>query len=335
MGRLSGLISGSRWARPATVAVVLLAVSGLIGALVAQTGGGRPSANLSDRATTLPVSASLAPPLSDAPLATTTTTPILPVASEPWLPATPSPPPAAPILTSKSGSDPVFYRLHISAPVVFVTVDDGWVRDPRVIDFVRQSGWPISVFLIERAAMGAPAYFRQLQSAGATIEDHTFDHPYLTALGTDRQTSEICRPMHDYPGMFGKSPTLLRPPYGAWNPTTTRVARSCGLAAVVEWSATYFEGRLAIAGGTHLRSGDVILLHFNSALYADLVRLRQLLASQGLAVGRLESYISGSTSVGQPAAATPPTVTTAPGSTTSVSSPATTQPSSTTSTTEP
>ena len=242
------------------------------------------------------------------------------------MPVTPSPPRATPILTSGGPSDPVYYRLHISAPVVFVTIDDGWVRDPRIIDFLHQTGWPISIFLIERAASQGLPYFRQLQAAGATVEDHTFDHPYLNSLGADRQTSEICTPMHDYPGMFGQSPTLLRPPYGAWNPTTARVARTCGLSAVVEWSATFYNGRLAIAGGTHLRPGDVILLHFTPVLYSDLIQLRQILARQGLAVGHLESYIS----TGPPAGASA-TTSTAPAPTTTGPSPTTT----TSSTTQP
>ena len=309
---------------------VLVALAGSIGAVVAQPGGQRGAGVLSERGTApAPSISPTAPPAPDS----SATTRVVPDNVEPWVPATPSPPPATPILTGNGSSDPVFYRLHISAPVVFVTVDDGWVRDPRVIDFLHQSGWPISIFLIERAAMGAPGYFRQLQSAGATIEDHTFDHPFLNSLGSDRQTSEICRPMHDYPGMFGQAPTLLRPPYGAWNPTTARAARSCGLSAVVEWSATYFNGRLAISGGTHLRPGDVILLHFDAPLYNDLVQLRRILASQGLAVGRLESYLPGSSSSTPATTEFPPVTssgTTLPsGSATTVPSSPTTQPIST------
>ena len=299
---------------------------------MAQPGGQRGAGVLSERGTAPAPSISVTAPPPPAPDSSTTTS-VVPDIVEPWVPATPSPPPATPVLTANGSSDPVFYRLHISAPVVFVTIDDGWVRDPRVVDFLHQTGWPISVFLIERAATGAPGYFRQLQSAGATIEDHTFDHPFLNSLGSDRQSSEICRPVHDYPGLFGQAPTLLRPPYGAWNPTTTRVARSCGLSAVVEWSATYFDGRLAISGGTHLRSGDVILLHFDALLYPDLVKLRQILASQGLAVGRLESYLSGRPALGAPTTTLPPTVSTtsASGSPTTVTSPSTTQPATTTS----
>ena len=314
------LINRSTWTRLATVGSILLASAGIIGAIVAQPGGQRGVLPESGTAPAPSVSSTSSPSLA---LGPSTTTPIIPV--EPWVPATPSPPSPTPILTANGSSDPVFYRLHIPGPVVFVTIDDGWVRDPRVIDFLHQTGWPISIFLIERAAMGAPAYFHQLQSAGATIEDHTFDHPFLNTLGADRQSSEICRPVHDYPGMFGHAPTLLRPPYGAWNPTTARVARSCGLSAVVEWSATYFQGRLAISGGTHLRSGDVILLHFDAPLYDDLVKLRQILASQGLSVGRLESYISG-----PPPNGTSPTVTLPPASTTSIPGSATTAPTPTT-----
>jgi peptidoglycan/xylan/chitin deacetylase (PgdA/CDA1 family) len=308
-----------RWDRPRVLAVAsaatLVAGAGA-GLVIAQPASQRHRAVTSVPSTTFGPSGW--PAFADPSTTDTTDTTIAePIETEPSVPATPSPPPATPVLTSNSTA-PVIYRLRLSAPVVFVTIDDGWVRDPRIISFLRQSGWPVSVFLIERAALKDPNYFRQLSAAGATIEDHTYDHPYLTSLGADRQTYEVCRPEADYGGLLGHTPTLLRPPYGAWNPTTQNVAHSCGLAAVVEWSATMSAGRLAVAG-PRLRGGDIILLHFTSTLYNDLVDLRSILASGGFAVGRLESYLSAPATTPDTAAA--PTTSTAPATSTASTAP--------------
>lgn len=296
-----------RWGRSKALVVVAatsaiaVTVTGLMLSQSQSSGPRRRATIIAPKAAapkTVPLFIESLPTDSTSTTATTATTVAAGAETEPSIPATPTPPAATPVLAANGPAAPVFYRLRISAPVVFVTIDDGWVRDPRIVDFLHQSGWPISVFLIERAASADPNYFRGLAAAGATIEDHTFDHPYLTSLGADRQTYEICRPEHDYPGIFGRIPTLLRPPYGAWNPTTERVAHSCGLGAVVEWSATMSAGRLAIAGSPRLRGGDIILLHFNSNLYNDLITLRKTLAASGLAVGKLESYLSASTAGG-------------------------------------
>ena len=323
MGRLS------RLARPRVVTAIAGASAAaiVIAALVVVLPG-------SPRRKAVTVAPSTTTPTLPFFVVPSTTAPALaePTDTEPSIPVTPTPPAATPLLTSNAVSAPVFYRLHLSAPVVFVTIDDGWVRDPRVIGFLRQTGWPISIFLIERAAAGDPNYFRQMSAAGATIEDHTYDHPFLTSLGPDRQSYEVCRPVHDYGGLLGHTPTLLRPPYGAWNPTTQRVAHGCGLGAVVEWSATMSAGRLAVAG-PRLRGGDIILLHFTPTLYSDLVTLRGILASNGLSVGRLESYLSSATSGGPPVAAIPTSTTSQAPTTSTVPANPNPAPSTTTTTT--
>jgi peptidoglycan/xylan/chitin deacetylase (PgdA/CDA1 family) len=338
-GRLSRLARPRVLSAAAAAAAVAVAVATVV---FAQPGSQRRGALTVDPSTTTAPSAM--PSWADP--STTDTTFAEPADTEPLVAPTTGAPEPTPILISNSIAAPVFYRLHLSSPVVFVTIDDGWVQDPRVITFLRQSGWPVTVFLIERAALKNPSYFRQLSAAGATIEDHTYDHPYLTSLSAGGQSSEICRPAHDYAGLVGNTPTLLRPPYGAWNPTTQSVAHACGLAAVVEWSATMSAGHLAVAG-PRLRGGDIILLHFTSTLYSDLVALRGILAADHLSVGRLESYLISATSpsASGPSAAGPTTTssTTTSGSTTTTStvtaspsqSPTTTAPSTTATTSTP
>jgi peptidoglycan/xylan/chitin deacetylase (PgdA/CDA1 family) len=46
---------------------------------------------------------------------------------------------------------PVIYRVATTQPVVFLTIDDGWVRDPQVINFIRDHQLPATVFLLTAA----------------------------------------------------------------------------------------------------------------------------------------------------------------------------------------
>ena len=75
--------------------------------------------------------------------------------------ALPSPePPAAPL----GGSAAVSRHVATDQKVVFVTIDDGWVRDPRVLELIRSTHLPVSLFVLERPATDGLQYFRELQS---------------------------------------------------------------------------------------------------------------------------------------------------------------------------
>jgi peptidoglycan/xylan/chitin deacetylase (PgdA/CDA1 family) len=185
----------------------------------------------------------------------------------------------------------VISQLKTTAPVVFITIDDGYSRDPRVITLVRLLHLPITAFVIRGPALAGRPFWQALQAAGATIEDHTVTHPNLRHLTLADQQHEICSPLDDYATWFGHRPTLVRPPYGDYNPATRWVTASCGLRAVVLWRATMTDGHLAIQGG-HFRPGEIILLHWRPSLYDDLSHLVLLLQAQHFTVGRLETSIT-------------------------------------------
>jgi peptidoglycan/xylan/chitin deacetylase (PgdA/CDA1 family) len=183
------------------------------------------------------------------------------------------------------------YQVATHDPVVFVTIDDGFTRDPNVVDFVRTHQWPVSAFIIGSVAHQAPGYFRALQSAGATIEDHTDNHPDLPKLSADQQRAEICGPRNTYGTLVGATPTLLRPPYGNYDDTTRHAAAQCGIATMVLWNATMQDGNLQIVGRSTFRAGDIVLLHFRPSLLHDLQTLSTMFAAAHLRVVRLEDYV--------------------------------------------
>lgn len=177
--------------------------------------------------------------------------------------------------------------------LVFVTIDDGFFRDPRVVRFIATHHWPVSAFIIDRVAQQAPGWVKTLLAAGATLEDHTYSHPQLPTVSYAEQQQQICRPTLDFPRLFAVHPILFRPPYGSYDDATRRAATACGFGTVIEWTATMFNGVLKIAFRRPVKAGDIILMHFVPSLYTDLQRLDATLAQAHLHVGRLESYVTG------------------------------------------
>jgi peptidoglycan/xylan/chitin deacetylase (PgdA/CDA1 family) len=186
---------------------------------------------------------------------------------------------------------PVVNRVRTDDHVVFITIDDGWVRDRRVTDLVHREHLPVTVFLIQKAGQEDPAYFRDVASEGGSVQDHTFDHPHLSRLSRDRQSGEICPPMDWEENTFNHRPTLLRPPYGDYNRTTTEVAGDCGLHDVVTWSAEVKGTKLTYGSGHSLHPGDIVLFHFHNDLYDGLSRFIETARQQGFTFGRLEDYL--------------------------------------------
>ena len=188
------------------------------------------------------------------------------------------------------------YVTHVATRdrVVFITVDDGWYRDPAFLALVRAKHLPVSIFLTNAAASGKhAAYFRALVAAGAVIENHTLSHPRLTHVSTAVRTRQICAASAHDRTSFGSTPALLRPPYGDWNPSVVATAHACGMRAVIGWDAVMpSRGRLQTwGGGQRLHPGDIVLLHFTPGLTHQVVALLGLIARQHLRPAPLESYV--------------------------------------------
>jgi peptidoglycan/xylan/chitin deacetylase (PgdA/CDA1 family) len=196
--------------------------------------------------------------------------------------------PATPV--HLTGSAPAIDHVPTDEKVIFLGVDDGLVRDPALIELLREERIPLTLFISSEPAVDGRDFFRALEALGATVQDHTVTHPKLPTLGWSDQQRQICDEATTVGANYGHRPTLLRPPYGEWDSTTQGVAAACGLQAIVLWRGTTNDGRLDVVGG-RFHPGDILLMHFRNDLIENLhVVLRQARA-QGYRIGRLEDWI--------------------------------------------
>ncbi|MFD5659750.1 polysaccharide deacetylase family protein [Streptomyces hirsutus] len=195
------------------------------------------------------------------------------------------------------GSPPVVDHVPTRDKVVFLTYDDGAERDPRFIDLVRRRRLPVSMFLTDSVVGPGYGHFARLRSVGASLQNHTLDHPALRGLPYAGQRAEICGQQRKLTSRFGIRPHLFRPPYGAYDATTLRAAADCGITAVVLWRVTLEgDGTLTYVRGAHrLAPGDIISVPAGEipplTLAERTTRLLRELEEQGLRVGRLEDYV--------------------------------------------
>jgi peptidoglycan/xylan/chitin deacetylase (PgdA/CDA1 family) len=186
---------------------------------------------------------------------------------------------------------PVFSRIPTTDPVVFLTIDDGIVQDPAVLDYIRAQKIPVTMFPIPAYVEQNEPYFQAIHATGATVQDHTVHHNDLRSLSPANQKAEICGPLDEYQQKFGVRPWIFRPPYGAMNANVPYAARSCGIRAIVLWKAATNDGRVDTQGGP-LQAGDVVLMHFRTDLRQNLEVVLNQIHALGLRPAYLSDYLT-------------------------------------------
>ncbi|WP_369185080.1 polysaccharide deacetylase family protein [Streptomyces sp. Y1] len=198
----------------------------------------------------------------------------------------------------KDGLPPVVYRVPTDDKVVFLTVDDGWEKDPEFNRMAEELGIPLSAFVSDYLARENYGYFRDLHAQGVEINNHTINHRNLKVLDYETQRGEICNQQDQLEQQIGVRPRLFRPPYGEYNDDTLRAAASCGVQAVPLWNEEAFPDHMDYRyDDREFHPGDIILTHFRGpdiwkATMPDLLRkVVNDVTAAGFSLGRLDDYL--------------------------------------------
>ena len=196
-----------------------------------------------------------------------------------------------PLSPPEPPSKRVIHKIETTDPVVFLTIDDGYTRDPRVPDLLAEHGATATLFIVPAAVRDDPEYFARFVELGGTVNSHTVHHDHLKGLSEEDQRHEICHGAELITERLG-SPAgpYFRPPYGEWDSTTVRAALSCDLNCVVLWDISVNHGLIYMPSDT-IHPGDILILHFRADLYTDLQAVFAKLDQLGLSVARLEDYL--------------------------------------------
>lgn len=200
--------------------------------------------------------------------------------------------PVVPVSTPLSGPAPAFAKLPVSEPVVFLGIDDGWFQSLENLQWLKAHHLPFSLFLVDSQINNDYGYFKQLQDAGMTIEDHSVTHPDLAKLNLAGQQAQICGAADNYSRVFNRHPMFFRPPYGDYNALTQQAAAVCNIRAIVLWDVVLDNGAIQYQiPATHLEPGDIILMHFQNDLIPNMQTLNNELERDHLQIGRLEDWL--------------------------------------------
>jgi len=191
----------------------------------------------------------------------------------------------------------VVSKITTKNPVFFITIDDGWGQQKAAIDYVTATHLPVTSFLTNAAVQGNWSFFKKM-SAYDAVQNHSMTHKALSKDSTNKQY-EICGAQDRYTSKIGVKPWILRPPYGAGfmprRPSAAGVektAASCGIKHIALWNVTVDKnGKMQFAGKS-FQKGDIVLLHFEGDLKANLQALVKAYAKHGLKPASLSQYLA-------------------------------------------
>lgn len=171
------------------------------------------------------------------------------------------------------------------AKTVALTFDDSPDENntDKVLDILKRFNVKASFFMIGQPMEDVNATIvTRASNEGHLVLNHSFTHPRLSTLPPKELIHELTATSERIYELTGKYPLLMRPPYGSINQATVDAINAQGYTAIL-WSLDSLDWALkdknAIVENvlTHVRNGDIILMHSSRANQSSVEALSDII----------------------------------------------------------
>ncbi|MBC2582108.1 polysaccharide deacetylase family protein [Clostridium sp. DJ247] len=169
---------------------------------------------------------------------------------------------------AKANKGTMFINGPTNKKVVALTFDDG--PDSRItgamLDVLRDNNVKGSFFFVGNRLKSHAEVVKRADEEGNLVLIHSFSHAELTKLSPAEVNKELSQTKEIIFSLIGKSPAIVRPPYGDINqPTVNEIAKSNY--KIVMWSIDTLDwsqrekDNIVRNVVDNVRPGDIILMH--------------------------------------------------------------------------
>jgi len=152
---------------------------------------------------------------------------------------------------------------------VAITFDDGPHPEgtPAVLEVLEGAGIKATFFLVGEQVERRPALAAEIAARGHLVALHGYRHRPQPALPARVVRDDVARGVAAVEDAAGMALRWHRPPYGLYSPAGLAAARGRNLTPLLwsrwgkDWRRLTTPERIAARVASHLRPGDVILLH--------------------------------------------------------------------------
>lgn len=155
-------------------------------------------------------------------------------------------------------------RVNPSKPMIALTFDDGpGAYTDRLLECLEKNNAVATFFLVGYSVDRYADTVKRAYDMGCEIGNHSWNHPQLTAESPAGLASQISMTNQVVRKATGHAPTLLRPPYGAYNPT---VAAAAGMPLILwdvdtlDWKTRNVQSTVNSVLTT-ATDGSIVLMH--------------------------------------------------------------------------
>jgi len=178
-------------------------------------------------------------------------------------PLTPSPEPAkgAPRIT--------FTDCHVEGPYIAITFDDGpsATQTPRLLKMLKERNIKATFFCLGECVAHNPEIAKQIVEEGHEIANHSWNHPQLSKMSEAAVKDQLDRAHNVIKQTTGVTPTLMRPPYGAFTATQRTWAHAVWNYKCILWDVDSLDWKHRTPAKTEsiimkeTKNGSIILCH--------------------------------------------------------------------------
>ncbi|WP_248961918.1 polysaccharide deacetylase family protein [Sphaerisporangium perillae] len=173
---------------------------------------------------------------------------------------------------------------------VALTFDDGpGPQTGRLLSILARYSARATFFTLGASAQARPDLLRQIVAAGHLVAAHSWSHRDLTTLDAHRISDELGRTQIAAGVAIGRTPSLMRAPYGHTDAKVATAARALNL-SIVGWSVDTADARDPDPGSVARRAidgtrpGAIVLMHESGPATAPaLLRVLAALEAKGYA----------------------------------------------------
>ncbi len=161
-------------------------------------------------------------------------------------------------------------RPNRCAGTIAFTFDDGPNTEltPVVLDILAKHGIKTTFFVIGSEIDGDEAIIQRMVAEGHQVQNHTWNHPYLTQLSDEEVLRQLDQTSAAIVAAGAPTPVYVRPPYGDYTPHVLDLIESRGMTAVTWTNALDIRDWDGLSSAeiidrviTNLEPGGVVLLH--------------------------------------------------------------------------
>jgi peptidoglycan/xylan/chitin deacetylase (PgdA/CDA1 family) len=188
-----------------------------------------------------------------------------PAASE--TPATATPASTANI--NSAAAKITFSQCHVDGQYIAMTFDDGphAANTPRLLDMLKQRKIHATFFVIGQNVAEYPDIMKRIKDEGHEIGSHSWSHPQLSVMSEAGVKDQLQKTHDAIIQTTGITPTLMRPPYGAFTARQRAWAHSVWGYKIILWDVDPLDWK--VRNAEHVKNeilrqtvpGSIILSH--------------------------------------------------------------------------